>query len=329
MKYKIVLLVVFLLALSLSTAYAGNDKRSGTAGAPELLIPVGSRGTALGGAVLANVSGIESMYWNPAGLASLEGSEVMFMHLPYIADINVNYFGYAKMIEDFGTVGFGAKVINIGDMVETTWEEPNGTGRLFSPTYSVMNLSFAKILTTNVSFGFTGKVIHETIAEVSATGFAFDAGFMYNPQWKGLTMGVVIKNYGTTMSFDGSGFDQNVEQRTVRGNSAANELPSSISFGMAYNLHEDDLNLATFSGTFQSNNFSQDVWNGGLEYVYDGTYSLRAGYNYSDKTEYIYGASFGAGVKFPVGNMELSMEYTWTQTDVFDNNQYFTFKTNF
>ena len=29
------------------------------------------------------------------------------------------------------------------------------------------------------------------------------------------------------------------------------------------------------------------------------------------------------------GEMDLSLEYTWTQTDIFDNNQYFTLKANF
>ena len=98
MKFKFVILLMVLLVISLFSAYAGNERRSGTAGAQELLIPIGSRGTSMGGAVLATVSGVESMYWNPAGLASLEGTEVMFSHLPYFADININYIGLATKV---------------------------------------------------------------------------------------------------------------------------------------------------------------------------------------------------------------------------------------
>ena len=321
--------MVFLLALSLSTAYAGNDRRVGTAGATELLLPIGSRGVSLGGSVISSVSGVESMYWNPAGLASLEGTEAMFSHIPYIADINIDYIGIAKTVEGFGVLGAGAKVVSIGDIEETTGDFPDGTGRIFSPTLSVFNLSFAKVLTANVSFGLSTMFIHESIFEVSATGMAFDAGFIYNPRWRGLTLGLTIKNYGGNMKFDGKGFDNIINAHPQRGLNAKSELPSSINFGFAYDLLNEDLNYAAFSGTFQSNNFSQDVWNGGVEYVYDGKYSLRAGYNYSDREQYIYGASFGAGVMLPLGNMDLTMEYTWTQTDVFDNNQYFTFKANF
>ena len=330
MKFKLVILLVVLLALSLSTAYAGNSLRSGTAGAQELLIPYGSRGTAMGGSVLSTVSGVESMYWNPAGLASLEGTEVMFTHLPYIADIDMNYVGFATNIENFGTIGAGAKILSIGDMIETTEDDPDGTGRVFSPTLTVLNLSFAKIMTANVQFGMSAMFIHENIFEAQATGVAFDFGFTYDPRWNGVSMGVTIKNYGGEMQFNGIGFNQTSNQVTLRGQGAKFDLPSSINFGVGYNFLNENENFAMLTGSFQSNNLSQDIWQGGAEYVYDGKFSVRAGYNYSDRDKYLYGASFGGGVILPISeSMDISLDYTWTQTDVFDNNQYFTLKANF
>jgi hypothetical protein len=67
MKLRLLIITMVLLAVGLTSAFAGNDKRVGTAGAQELRIPYGSRGTAMGGAVIANAEGIESMFWNPAG----------------------------------------------------------------------------------------------------------------------------------------------------------------------------------------------------------------------------------------------------------------------
>ena len=329
MKYKLVVLLIVLLALSLSTAYAGNLLRSGTAGAQELMIPYGSRGTAMGGSVLSSVSGVEAMYWNPAGLAAMEGTEVMFTHLPYIADIEMNYIGFAKYVDGFGSIGVGAKILSIGDIIETTTDEPDGTGRVFAPSMTVINLSFAKIMTANVNFGATAMFINENIHDVSASGLAFDFGFMYDPRWNGVSMGVTIKNYGGQMQFEGNGFKSTSNQSTTSGIGAPFDLPSSINFGVGYNFYNEGLNSAMFTGTFQSNNFSQDVWQGGAEYAYDQKYFLRAGYNYSDRDNYLYGASFGAGVMVPVGEMDFSLEYTWTQTEVFDNNQYFTLKANF
>jgi hypothetical protein len=329
MKFKFVILLMVLLVISLFSAYAGNERRSGTAGAQELLIPIGSRGTSMGGAVLATVSGVESMYWNPAGLASLEGTEVMFSHLPYFADININYIGLATKIEGFGTIGFGAKVVDIGEIEETTEERPDGTGRVFSPSLMVFNVSYAKVMTANVSFGFSTMYVYEDIFDVQATGLAFDAGFVYEPRWNGLSLGLTIKNYGGEMSFGGIGFDRPIDQRPLRPVNAKFDLPSSINIGFGYDFVNEGDNFASVSGAFQSNNYSQDAWYGGFEYVYDEKYSLRGGYQYSDVDDYLYGLTFGGGIVIPFGEASLGFNYTWQDNEVFDANQFFTVTANF
>ncbi|UCE24579.1 MAG: PorV/PorQ family protein [Candidatus Zixiibacteriota bacterium] len=329
MKNKLLILTMVLLVLSLSSAYAGNSLRLGTAGAQELLIPVGSRGTAMGGAVLSTTYGVESMFWNPAGLSSLEGTEAAFTYLPYIADIDVNYVGVATNIEGFGTIGAGAKVVSIGDIEETTEDLPDGTGRIFSPSLTVINVTYAREFTANVSFGVTAMFIHEDIFEVQASGLAFDVGFIYRPRWYGLSMGLTVKNYGPEMEFDGIGFDREQNDRTVRPVSDDFDLPSSINIGLGYDFIDDGRNLANLSGNFRSNNYSEDYWQGGAEYVYDGKYALRAGYNFSDQDEFIYGVTFGAGLSVPLGGVTFGFEYSWNETDVFDDNQFFTVKANF
>jgi hypothetical protein len=67
---------------------------------------------------------------------------------------------------------------------------------------------------------------------------------------------------------------------------------------------------------------------GGFEYSYDGLYFLRAGYNFSDQDSYLYGASLGGGVSVMLGESKLTFEYSWTETDVFADNQFFTVKIN-
>lgn len=332
MKYKISLLTLVALLLSLSVAFAGNQQRIGTAGALELTIPVGSRGTAMGGAVIANAYGVEAAQWNPAGLASIEGTEAMFTHLPYIADIDVNFGGIATNMEDFGVLGFSAKVVSIGDIEETTEEQPYGTGNIYSPTLSVLGLTYSRQLTANVAFGVTGMYINENVFDVSASGVAFDVGFQYNPRWRGLTLGIVLKNYGPDMTFRGDGFERTYEavgKRRVASNGASFELPSSFNLGVAYNLYQSDLHVASLCGNFRSNNLQEDFWQGGLEYGYSEWLFLRAGYNYSDQRDYIYGASLGAGLVYPMGDTKLTFEYAWLDTETFDDNQFFTVKFNF
>ncbi|SYZ73274.1 conserved exported hypothetical protein [Candidatus Zixiibacteriota bacterium] len=329
MKYKSVIIILVLLAISLSTAYAGSERRIGTAGAQELRIPVGARGTALGGDLIADVSGVESMYYNPAGMANMEGTEALFSHQPYIADIKINFAGVATNIANFGTIGASAKVVSIGDMIETTEEFPDGTGRVYSPSLSVLSVSYAKSLTYNVAFGLTAKFLSERIFEVSATGVAFDVGFIYNPNWHGVKLGMAIRNYGPQMRFNGDGFNRTLDGRPVRPEGASFDLPSAFVLGMSYNFLNSGPNSAVVMGNFMSNNYSQDTWMGGAEYSYDGKYFLRAGYNYSSQTSYIYGFTMGAGLAVNFGKTKVTFEYAWSQTDVFDNNQYFTGKINF
>ncbi|MCP4684275.1 MAG: PorV/PorQ family protein [bacterium] len=332
MKKKTLLLVIAILALGLSSAFAGNANRVGTGGGQELVIPVGSRGTAMGGAVVANSSGVDAIFWNPAGLADLyEGTEAMFMHLPYIADINVEYAALATAIEDFGTIGVSVKVTDIGDIEETTELYPDGTGRLFNPTMTVVGLTFAKPLTNAISFGLTGFYIHEAIDEVSASGLAMDFGFTYQTKYDGLKFGFVMKNYGPDMSFSGSGFERTPadEKRSVSSENASFELPTSINLGLSYNFLTSGANAFVLSGNFRANNQANDYWQGGVEYAYSEKFFVRTGYNYSDQEGFIYGASLGLGAALPVGNSTLTLEYTWTETEVFDNNQFYTAKFSF
>ena len=96
-----------LVVLAAAPAWAGSDERQGSAGAGELKIPVGPRSTALGGTTVADVTGAEAIYWNPAGLASQTGTAAYFSHLSYIADMDVNYFALVTKAGNFGSIGQG------------------------------------------------------------------------------------------------------------------------------------------------------------------------------------------------------------------------------
>jgi len=285
----------------------------------------------MGGSVVANSNGVDAIYWNPAGLANLEGTEAMFTHVPYIADINVEYFALGTYIEDFGVIGVAVKVVDAGEWEETTEAFPDGTGRYFGPTLAVMGLTYSRALTNRVNFGLTGNVIRETIFEVDATGFAFDFGFTYTTSLRGLTLGFAMKNYGPDLVFRGRGFERipTDEKRPTSSRNASSELPTSLNIGSAYNFYTDDKHSATITGNFRANNQSMDVWQGGFEYSYDQRYFARAGYNYSDQDSWLYGASAGVGVVLPVGTSDITLEYCWTETETFDANQYWTLKARF
>ncbi len=321
-----------LLALCIGTAYAGNESKIGTAGAQELLMPTDARGAALGSSAISNTFGVSALYWNPAGAAVLDRTEAIFTHIPWIADIDIEYAAVATPIEDFGTIGLSLKVVSLGDMDETTVDFPEGTGRSFSPSYAVLGATFSKALTANINFGFSGHVIREDIFEVSATGYSIDFGFTYKPRWEGMSLGIVMKNFGPDLKFSGRGFERvyvEAGDRPVGSNNASFELPTSVNIGLSYNFYNKDKHSITTMGNFRANNHTTDYWQGGAEYSFDDWLFLRGGYGYSEQQDYIFGTTLGAGITRQLGGLLVTFDYTWWDTKVFDNNQFFTFKIGF
>jgi hypothetical protein len=292
----------------------------------------------MAGADIADVSGAEALYWNPAGVAHHDGTEAMFSHLEYMADIDINYFGVMTNLEDFGTIGFQAKVISIGEIIKTTTHEALGTGETFSPTFAIIGVTYSRIFTDRVSFGITANYVNEAVEQVAAHGMSFDVGIMYNPLWQGLKFGVMMKNFGPNMKFEGEGFNVSVDvpetepgskPKNFRSQSSEFELPAFIQFGASWDAINQDLNRAVVTGSFQANNFSEDEFRGGLEYSYDDMFFLRGGYVASSQDNYMYGLSLGAGLKYSWGQNHISFDYSWVESEWFDDNQYFTVKFSF
>ena len=77
--YKISAIVILIITLfPVIRLTAGNEDRSGQAGASELLINPWARSSGWGGANSAAVRGIESIYMNIAGTAFTKKTELIF-----------------------------------------------------------------------------------------------------------------------------------------------------------------------------------------------------------------------------------------------------------
>lgn len=337
-----------LLGLMAGPALAGSEGRKGTAGAMELRIPVGARGSALGGAVASDVSGVEAMYWNPAGLATVTGSDVMLSHQAYFADMKVNYAGVASKVGNFGVLGFGAKVLSIGDIFVTTEAAPDGTGEVLTPTFAVMGVTWAKEFTDRVNFGVTANYVSENVVDNKASGLAFDFGVQYVTDWRGFRLGMVMKNYGSALSYSGPGFelsvldpnaDPNASPRKLNYSSTAFEMPSYFTLSTSYNVMQSSQSKLVALGAFQNNNFSGDNLRGGLEWSYRDMLALRGSYfgtfngtidplsgdesfKFGGGDDLYKGWSLGAGINTRLGDSsKLGLDFAWkpVQSGTFDD----------
>lgn len=326
-----------LLALAASSAWAGSDERKGTGGATELLLQVGPRGTALGGGTTSDVSGVDAIFWNPAGLAGLEGSEALFSHTQYIADMKVNYAAIAARAGSFGVIGFNAKVLSIGDVIVTTEEAPDGTGEIIEPTFTVLGLSWARQFTDRVNFGATVNMVNERILSVSATGVAVDLGVQYDTGWRGLKLGMVMKNFGSSMEFGGEnlevntfppGSDPSASNRTLSFSTAPFEMPSFFTLSATYNLYQRADSRLQMLGAFQNNNFVGDAYTAGAEWNYRDMFALRGSWfgtvtseldgvtgdeslQFDSGDDLYSGYAFGAGAKVKTGATQLAVDIAY------------------
>lgn len=325
-----------ILLVAVQDVYAGSPHRRGTAGATELLIPVGARGVAISGSNLATTTGLEAIHWNPAGLAgSGLTAELTFSHLDYIADIGVNYLALAGKLGDFGTLGFSMRNLSFGDIEVTTVDNPEGTGATYSPTYLTVGLTFSRAMTDRIYFGTTAKLVHQAVARISSSALAFDFGLQYRAGAAGFRFGIALKNIGTRGKFDGPDFEHQAVApgqppgalpQTMVVRSASFDLPTTLEGGIAYQIQFAGANATTLSAAFVNNNYSNDEYRLGLEYSYNSLIFLRGGYTFQtdvpEEFEYIYGPTFGAGIQYKVGELNFAFDYAYRTTKFFSANQW-------
>jgi hypothetical protein len=330
-------LLIFFTAWACSPAIAGSGNRTGTNGAAELLIPTGTADIALAGSTVATTTGVDALFTNPAGVAkSGFGVSLSASHMSYIADIGVESAGLAANLQEFGAIALQLKALSVGDIPITTTTNPDGTGATFKPQFFTIGLTYSRRLTDRVSVGATATLISETMAEVSATGVAFNMGVIYDNllNLRGFSIGVVVKNIGPQMQFDGpglivqaraQGYDRSSYMYTIEA--ASFELPSTIELGMGYRTNLMEVGSLLFAGSFQNNNYSDDEYKIGLEYTFQNVIALRGGYVFAppqnEQLEHIFGLSLGAGVHYMVGSVDIAFDYAYRATEYFNNNHVF------
>jgi len=333
---KDMLKVLFILIVASAVCVAGDDSKTGTAGAEELLLPVGGRSTALSGSTVATVEGIDAIQWNPAGLAQIAGSgEAMFSHMNYFADIGVDYGAIGFSSEGVGSFALSIKALNFGDIQQTTEELPEGTGATFSPAFDVFGLTYARQLTDRISVGFSAKYVSEKIIRTSADGFAFDAGVKYifgaETPLTGLKLGVAVKNLGGQMQYSGPDLEEDmVPQNSAAGAQAVPmqfvaqsfELPSTIELALGYDIHLNTDNHFIVTADFENNNFGSDAYRFGGEYAFNQLFFARVGYTYSplassSTSSTIFGLTAGAGASVDLGGVRAELDYAYGHTQYF------------
>lgn len=315
----------------------GDQNRSGTAGAAELLVPLTARYTALGNTTtsgLPDMNGLEALYANPAGLTSNTGTSAIFSRVDYVADIGVNYFGIGQQLGD-NNLAFTVSSWDFGDIALQTEDKPEVSDVTYRINFLTAGFSYARTLTDRIAAGATLKLVNESISDVTANGVVVDAGMTYVVGETGLRLGVALKNIGSRLQYEGTGLARRVQLREQPPNATNNavnieaegvEYPTLLNFGMAYTYNVAAGAVVTVLGNFRSNSFDQDQYSGGLEIGLREIVYVRGGIEMVQENDlnFFQGYSFGGGLNLMFSGRRVSVDYAMMPTDYFSDVQFIT-----
>jgi hypothetical protein len=208
---------VMRIALALITCVALNPlafAQDGGSLAPKysnefLAIGVGADALGMSNAVVASTRGVNSGYWNPAGLTGTnKWLDVGLMHSEYFAGIaKYDYLGLAHAVDEKSTVGFSLIRFAVDDIPNTTQLIDNEGNIDYDriTTFTAADYAFLfsyarKLNIEGLSVGGNAKIIHRKVGDFAKSwGFGLDAGVTYEKgeRWK---FGAVVRDVTSTFN---------------------------------------------------------------------------------------------------------------------------------
>jgi hypothetical protein len=296
-----------------------------------LSVSADPRAAGLGGAATALQTGPGALFYNPAGLARVEGGVGAFLgQTTWIADIDYNHgsVSLAPAGGRFGVFGVSVMAVDYGDLQETVFDASTEAGYrdlgTFSPTAYAFGLGYARTVTDRFAVGGQVKLVGQNFGsvataftpgeggegsfsreDVSEDVFAYDFGVLYDTPFPGLAFAVSARNFSQQAAFgDGESF----------------QLPLTLQIGASLDtqgltgLDPDLHRLVLAVDAEDPYDYASQIEVGG-EYTFANTLSLRAGGVFPSDVR---GVSFGAGLKQRLGGVGFGADYSYSSFEVFD-----------
>ncbi len=319
--------LLLITAMGFSQAERKPTEKRAQTGFKFLTVTTDARAGALGEAFTSLESPSSAMFFNPAGMARLEGfATVALGQVSWIADINYVFGSVALNPFDgrFGILGLSVVSVDYGNFDGTIRSDTDvrgyeDTGN-FSPSAFALGLGYAKALSDKfavggnlkyvkqdlgsaiVSFNATGDQVKSTYAAEVA---AFDFGIIYRTGFKSLNFGMNVRNFSKEIKYEEEGF----------------QLPLTFKIGVSMNAFDlllagqENHDFLVTVDAVHPRDYDEQLNIGG-EYLFMKTVALRAGYSTPNDE---HGFSAGAGLQKAMKNYKLAIDYAYTPFGIFDN----------
>ncbi|MBF8295327.1 MAG: hypothetical protein HW389_1872 [Bacteroidetes bacterium] len=321
---KILLAVMVTLIPSLSGAQQRTDAKLAQTGMKFLSVGMNARQAALGDAFTAADGYSASLFYNPAGMARLDGNaDFSLGSVNWIADIKQYHMSLAMKAGEYADYG----------TIEATILANNSQGFLdigvIKPNAYAVGLGYARALTDKFSVGGNVKLVRQDLGNGvtqatysgpagAVTGasldgqnknaldvIAFDFGLLYRTGYKSLTLGMAVRNFAREVKYQKESF----------------QLPLAFRLGVSMNVfdltgfdREKQALLLTVDAE-HPRDFPEQV-KVGLEYVFMDAIAARVGYvGPADE----HSLSYGLGFQY----QHFAVDYAYTPFGIFNYVQRF------
>jgi len=227
-----------------------------------------ARGTALGGDVVALTSGSDAVYWNPAGLLSLEHKEISFSYSDLfglgLVKHTVAQFGWPHLGHKFEWQGDHIQKVNLPPPANLAfglgWSAV--TAGLDSRNYveTQLALSFAWRMASGTQFGLTYRLLKaQSSADSTADGTGSALDFGMQRRLGDFRIGLAAANLTSSTNWK-KGRLQGVEIPEE-----SDPLAQRWSAGLAWVPKHHPI-AATFQGDWAGGGFARVQYGAGLEW---------------------------------------------------------------
>lgn len=289
-KVAAVLIAVTAFALAMDI-----HPNAGKTAASFLKLGLGARAIGMGESYAGIADDVYAVYWNPAGLNSLERNEITAMHTEWFQDIRYEYASAAIRLDEKSVCAFSLGGLYLSGIERrTVLELPEDDASVPVGTFGAYDLlavaSYSMKLDDNWTLGANLKGILESIDVYSGFTAAVDIGAMYKLS-KNVKLGMVLQNFGPHLTIISTSY----------------WLPLNVKVGLGFVIPEWNL-----TGDVDINqpidNFTKI--SGGLEYNFSNTIFLRAGYRYRvTDPDILQVAGITAGIGFRLDEYQLDYAF--------------------
>ena len=272
--------------------YGFEFSKAGSAGLQFLKIGLGARETAMGEAALATTRGVNAIFWNPAGIAYVEGAEAVFSHRTWLLDIRLSAAGAAVSWRKVGVLGISAIYMGVPEFQETTVLAQDGTGRMVRAGDLALGLAIARRFTNKLAMGGQVRYVREELDRDSFANVLVDFGAIYETGFRHLCLSVAAQHFGPDIRFLRDKF----------------RMPLIFRIGLADDLFHIAANRLTLAVDLLHPTDNRERVHVGLEYGLLNSFFLRGGY----RTNSDLGAwSFGAGLRHGLLGVNSAIDYSY------------------